>query len=294
MAKIPKWQTDPVWAIRRARKRKEKLPEELEKLFSNNPDLCLAYFKDVIRTKNPPGWPGSAESLSDFLIDSICSHYEKEFNCLDKNSVRLSNVRKSAANWILSYASLGGEINEKLTDLFVQAIYPHINSHYDWGRAKASKLVQILDYKINSNLEKAILICPEIAVDYAKKSKKRMPLEIEEKNLLQVHIDDFIDYVEIIFGGKRAPENIELLLTKSPPAAVQYAERIVHGKLPDFIHSSLIMQTFGEEKEYIKESVSYYLDFIKKIKNYTLRTLEDFDKKETVENVIKKLTNLNE
>lgn len=281
MMKIPKWQTDPIWALRRAKKRKEKLPEEVEELFIGKPDYCLSYFKDTIKTLGE-------NKLPDFLIDSVCDHYRAEFASPINNSPRLNVSRKAAASWVVSYAAFGGQINDKINDLFIESVSQHMNSHYDWGRSKVLKLAEILNYEINKNLENLIWNFSDCAVDYATKSKKRMPPEIEEKNLLEVDEDNFIEYVQSIFNG-RAPENIELLLIKMPSAACQYAKNIIKGKLPEAIHSSLIMQTFGDADYTIKEPVVEYLNFIEKIKIYAIRILEEFDECDTVGSVLKKI-----
>jgi hypothetical protein len=172
--KIPKWQTDPVWALRRAKKRKEKLPLEVEKLFLGKPDYCLSYFKDTIKILGE-------NKLPDFLTDSVCYHYKAEFASPINNAPRLNVAHKAAASWVISYAAFGGVISEEINDLFVDAVYSNMKSHYDWGRTKALKLAELLNYKINENLED--LMWKFCAIDYSIKSKKRMPLEIEEKNL---------------------------------------------------------------------------------------------------------------
>lgn len=276
--KIPKWQTDPVWALRRAKKRNERLPEEVEKLFFVKPDYCLLYFKDTLKLLGE-------NKLPDFLVNSVCDHYKAELKSIFNNAPRLNVARKAAASWVVSYISFGGQINDRINDLFVESIYQNLSSHYDWGRTKILKLAELLNYNLREDLEN--LLWNFCAIEYSVKSKKRMPLEIEEKNLLEAEEDSFIEYVQSIFKG-RAPENIELLLIKMHPStACEYAKTIIQGKLPEVIHSSLIMQTFGDSDYNTKESVTEYLNFIEKIKIYAIRVLEEFDENATVGSVLK-------
>jgi hypothetical protein len=275
---LPKWQTDANWAVRRAKRKKQRLPEEVESLFAGHPDHCLSYTRDALRS-----------SLPDFLVESVCNHYREEIDSNLNSTARLAHAQKAAALWIIAYVVSGGKLNDSLKALFIDATHSHMNYHYDWGRSKVLKLAEVLGNDVFSELENLIWKQPDCAFNYCKTHQKRMPVEHEEKNLLEAEDEQFVEYVKLIFKGERASDDIERLLLEKPIAACMYAESVSHGKLPEAIHSSLIMRTFGNTDDEIKESISEYLDFVKKTKIHASNVLAEFDKNDTVESVLKKL-----
>jgi len=281
--KIPKWQTDADWALRRAKKRKERLPIEVEELFKGKPDHCLSYQVNCLSYLS--------QSLSNELTHSVCDHFRELLNDKLNNPARLSVAQKMISSWIINYVNNKGELTSELDNIFIEVTADHIDSSYDWGTARCLKMVSLLGEKISSDLENLIWSHHSTALEYSEKTGKRIPEQFEINHLKMIGTQEFIAYVKKIFKG-RATEQIEVeILVENPQKACEYAEEIVRGKLPDSIHSSMIMKSFGDSENEDKFSIIKYLNFIKLTKNYTIGVLKEFDKSETVGDVLRKLDN---
>lgn len=64
-------------------------------------------------------------------------------------------------------------------------------------------------------------------------------------------------YAKNILEGERLPEKLEQVFANDPQSAYLYAKHIIKGKLPDFIHTALVL--CGNNGEESKHFVSKYL-----------------------------------
>jgi hypothetical protein len=287
--KLPKWKTDPLWALRRAKRRKERLPIEAEQLLKGRPDDCLSYARDVLNSRLP-----------EYLEDSVLDHFETNLAAVPSDpsgtspnlyEKKRATIQKKASNWILNYSQVGheageGEISEKVMRLFLKYASQNMESMYDWGQPSSLRLAKNLGHNIHQELESLLWSIPTTAIAYYRQSGKRIPEEFERLTLLEVDEQEFVEYVLAIFKG-RAPENLEIILLEKPVTACRYAEIVLGSKLPEDIHSSLIMRTFGDMEEDESEAITSYLNFVKKTRYFTKKVLEEFDKTTTVEQVLK-------
>jgi hypothetical protein len=192
----------------------------------------------------------------------------------------------------MKYASQIGRLPKKMEEIFISDLKENMSSRYDWGCAYALKYSRICEDKINEDLEQCFWKIENVAFEYSMQSKKRIPEEYEEDRLKELDDDDFITYCKQFFKG-RAPENIEKILLDNFDFAYVYAKNIMHGQLPEEIHTSIIMRSFGKEDEYEgRFSISDYIKFIKSTHIAMIHLLANFDKNDTVEDVIRKIGNI--
>lgn len=64
-------------------------------------------------------------------------------------------------------------------------------------------------------------------------------------------------YAMNILKGSRLPPKLEELFATDPESAYKYAKHIIKGRLPDFVHNALIINSF--EKNEMKQYVAKYL-----------------------------------
>ena len=280
----PKWMTETVWALRRA-KREGRLPEETELLFLGEPELCFRYSK-AIRARLPEN-----------LEESVCACLEGE-QSVWATAIRKacgsssSNLQdpyqdKTVVNWIISYMQSVGEITPRMQKIIVTRIKGHVGSSYDWGFERALKYASLCNNEIPEGLEETIW-SHECAFNYAMHSGKRIPPGLEPEIISKFLDDDeVVSYSRKIFNGRLPPE-LERLLADMPDAALAYAREIIIGKLPEELHTAMIMKSFENNNEF-KRIISQYLDFVKLTYNHTRSTLANFDKNATVEEVLKSI-----
>lgn len=274
----PKWMTETVWALRRA-KRKGKLPEETELLFLGEPELCFRYSK-AIRARLPEN-----------LEESVCACLEGEQSGGSSSNhnpmLQDPDQDKTVVNWIISYMQSVGEITPRMQKIIVTRIKSHVGSRYAWGFERALKYASLCNNEIPEGLEEAIW-SHECAFNYAMQSGKRIPPDLEPEILSKFLDDDeVVSYSRKIFNGRLPPE-LERLLADMPDAALAYAREIIIGKLPEELHTAMIMKSFENNNEF-KRVISEYLDFVKLTYNHTRSTLANFDKNTTVEEVLKSI-----
>lgn len=261
----PKWMTDKLWALRRAR-RKGRLPEEVELLFLGDPEFCFRY-SEAIRAKLPEN-----------LEESVCDQLERE-NTHDDRVV---------VNWIISYRLAVGEITPRMQNIIVERLKDHVGSRYDWGVERALKYSSLCNNEIPEELERALWSNEYSAFKYAMQSGKRIPPDLEPEILSKFFDEDeVVSYSKKMFGGRLPPE-LERLLADMPEAALGYAREIMIGRLPEELHTAMIMKSFENNKA-VGQTVSEYLDFVKSTYNYTRSTLANFDRDATVEEVLKSI-----
>lgn len=263
--KKPKWMTDKVWALRRA-ERKGRLPEEIELLFFGDPEFCFRY-SESIKARLPVN-----------LEESVCNELEHDPTHQDRVVV----------NWIITYKQNVGELSPRMHRIIVDRLKSHVGSRYDWGIERALKYASLCNNEIPEDLEKTLWRNEYSAFKYAMQSGKRIPKELEAEVFSRFFDEtEVVLYSKKMFGG-RLPPDLECLLVEMPEAALGYAKEIIVGRLPDEIHTAMIMKTFECNKEF-GQTVSEYLDFVKSTYNYTRSTLANFDKNATVEDVLKSI-----
>lgn len=282
--KLAKWQTDPRWAFRRAKRRQERLPIETEQLLKDDPQLCYSYAVEVLNDKLPQ-----------YLEDSVCENFENSVESSKNDPRKKARAEKSVATWIINYnrnvcAPSKIQLSDKLIQLFIKVVKENIESAYDWGQNSILILSREL-VNVPKEIEDLMWSNPQAAFKYHSQSSKRIPQEFEYNCLLHLEEEEFVEYVKNIFKG-RAPEHLENILLEKPVAACKYAEFVMGGKLPEAIHSSLIMRTFGNQEDYEAEAINNYINFVRKTHFFTKIVLADFDKTATVEEVLKHLQNL--
>jgi len=261
----PKWMTDKVWALRRA-KRKGRLPEEVEILFLGEPELCFRYSEAI------------GARLPENLEESVCDHLEGDNNHQDRVVV----------NWIISYRQSVGEITPRMQKIIVTRLKSHVGSRYDWGVERALKYAYLCNNEIPEDLERAIWSNEYSAFKYAMQSGRRIPADLEPEILSKFFDEDEVaSYSRKMFNGRLPPE-LERLLADMPDAALVYAKEIIIGRLPEELHTAMIMKSFENNKG-VGQTVSEYLYFVKSTYNYTRSTLANFDKNTTVEEVLKSI-----
>jgi hypothetical protein len=258
----PKWMTDKLWALRRAR-RKGRLPEEVELLFVGDPEFCFRY-SEAIGARLPAN-----------LEESVCDQLEGEKTHDDRVVV----------NWIISYKQAVGEITPRMQSVIVARLKDHVGSRYDWGIERALKYASLCNNEIPEGLERALWNNEYSAFKYAMQSGRRIPPDLEPEILSKFFDEDeVVSYSKKMFNGRLPPE-LESLLADMPEAALGYAREIMIGRLPEELHTAMIMKSFENNKG-IGQTVSEYLDFVKSTYNYTRSTLANFDKNATVEEVL--------
>jgi hypothetical protein len=137
-------------------------------------------------------------------------------------------------------------------------------------------------------LERAIWSNEYSAFKYAMQSGKRIPADLEPEILSKFFDEDEVaSYSRKMFNGRLPPE-LERLLADMPDAALVYAKEIIIGRLPEELHTAMIMKSFENNKG-VGQTVSEYLYFVKSTYNYTRSTLANFDKNTTVEEVLKSI-----
>jgi len=263
MKKIPKWQTDKQWALRRAKRRKERLPEETEKLFVGEEECIIAY-AGVLHEIN--------QAVPEFL----------ELSFFDR--IKTYKDRK-AANKIIDYAyhSKGRLKNADLENFLFDLISKEISSPYDWGTALLLRYAHIcVDDKFPERMMKLFWSSPHCALTFSTQYKKRIPEKYELECLKKFDPDDYVNYALNIFNG-RMPENLEELIILRPEFARFYAENVVQGILSQKIHNAIILRSFEDEH---KESISDYLQFVEKVHAYTRTYLDHFEGNATVDEVL--------
>jgi hypothetical protein len=261
----PKWMTDKTWALRRSNK-KGRLPEEVELIFLGDPEFCFRY-AEAIGTKLP-----------DNLENSVCEKLEAD----------QENHDRTIVNWIISYKQSIGEITARMQDILVTRLKSHVGSRYDWGVERALKYASLCNNEIPEDLERAIWSNEYSAFKYAMQSGRRIPADLEPEILSKFFDEDEVaSYSRRMFNGRLPPE-LERLLADMPDAALVYAKEIIIGRLPEELHTAMIMKSFENNKG-VGQTVSEYLDFVKSTYNYTRSTLANFDKNTTVEEVLKSI-----
>lgn len=258
----PKWMTDKLWALRRS-KRKGRLPEEVELLFLGDPEFCFRYAEAVGR-------------LPENLENSVCEKLEEDRETHDRTIV----------NWIISYKQTVGEITPRMQNILVNKLKNRLASKYDWGIERALKYALLCENVIPEDLERSLWSNEYSAFKYAVQSGKRVPPDLEPKAISEFFDEDeVVSYSMKMFGG-RLPFELECLLANKPDAALEYAKKIIIGRLPEALHTAMIMKSFENGAN---DSVSEYLEFVKSSYNYARSTLANFDKNATVEDVLKSI-----
>lgn len=56
----------------------------------------------------------------------------------------------------------------------------------------------------------------------------------------------------------RLPEKLEMILANDPQSCYLYAKHVIKGQLPDALHSAILMGSFGESNEWIKQYVEEF------------------------------------
>lgn len=64
-------------------------------------------------------------------------------------------------------------------------------------------------------------------------------------------------YAKNILGGQRLPEKVEEVFAKDPASAYLYAKHILKGRLPDCVHTALVIGGFTDDES--KQAISQYL-----------------------------------
>lgn len=261
--KKPKWTTDPAWALRRANK-KGRLPEEVEKLFVGEPGYCLTYAK-AIKSRLPPVLE---ESIPPILGD------------------KSRTDDRTAANWIITYRQHASEISAEMEHVLIRSLRGHVGSRYDWGVERALKYATLCE-KVPDEMERMLWGNEYSAFRYSMQSGKRIPAEFEAKMVSKFEDDDLVDYSVKMFGGRMPPE-LEVLLTNMPDAALAYAKEVMTGRLPEEIHTAMVMKSFGDN-ENDRRAVCEYMEFVKMSYKYTRSTLANFDRNATVGEVLESI-----
>lgn len=275
--KRPKWQTDTVWALRRARK-KGRLPDEVEQLFFGDVDYCLQYAR-AVRDNTKVGHFRLSEMLEKSITDVF-----------DNPECPLHHDRK-VVDWITSYKQCAIEIDPKFEEIFIKRIKDACQTRYDWGSERLLKYAALCG-TVSEKLEEVLWGNEYTAFKYSTSSGKRIPKSFELDFLSKFDEDEIVSYSKKIFKGRLPPE-LESVLTNTPDAALQYAKEIIHGQLPDSIHTAMVMKTFEKNKQ-VDYAVSQYLDFVKEAQRHTMSILANFDKNATVDDVLKAIGEKNE
>jgi len=263
--KMPKWMTDKVWALRRA-SRKGRLPEEVEALFVGEPEFCFRY-SEAIKSRLPVN-----------LEESVCDELESDKNHQDRIVV----------NWIISYKQTVGELTPRMQRILVDRLKGHVGSRYDWGIERALKYAALCNNVIPEDLERALWSNEYSAFKYAMQSGKRIPRDFEAEVVSKFFDEDeVVSYSKKMFGG-RLPPDLEGLLAGMPEAALGYAREIMVGRLPEALHTAMIMKSFENNGD-VGQTVSEYLEFVKVTYNHTRSTLANFDKNATVGEVLQSI-----
>lgn len=270
MKKIPKWQTDKEWALRRARRRKERLPEDVEKLFIGEEEHILSY-TGVLSSIN--------QSTPDFLERSFIDQIK-------------TLTDRRAASKILDYAFYGkGRLkNLELENVLYDMVSKVISSPYEWGTTILLRYASLCGKDFPEKMENLFWGSAQCALSYSTQHGKRIPEKYEVNCLKHLDSDDFVTYATKIFNG-RMPENLEELIISRPELAFDYAEQVVKGILPEKIHNALILRSF--ENEY-KESIRDYMDFVEKVHSYTRSVLAHFSNETAVGEVARLIGEKNE
>lgn len=259
----PKWQTDKVWALRRAN-RKGKLPDEAESLFIGDPEFCFGYAR-ALNSRLP-------EPLENSLIEELDD--EKKY------------ADRTVANWIISYKQYSPDIHPKLEKILLKRLKGHMGNRYDWATERALKYASLCE-NVPAVLEKELWANEHGAIRYVMQSGKRIPESLEAGIFSKFDDEDVVIYAKKIFKG-RLPDNLENLLANMPDAALNYAKEVMLGRLPEQVHTAMVMKSFENNRE-VGSTVSDYLDFVKMTYNYVRSTLANFDKKDTVGDVLKSI-----
>lgn len=266
--KLPKWKTDPVWALRRAI-RKGRLDADTEKVFIGKLDTSLRYAKEVIRGRLP-----------EYIEESIADAIENE----EKPNRRSSS---SIVNWILSYAEilkapLPDRLHKILIKKYKEGVWPRRNiSSYAKNFKQVPKEILNLVYE-DSN----------VAVEYAVETNTKLPEKIEKNIIKNCDEDDVVKYAKKVYKG-RLPESLEAAMTDHPETLYKYAKEIVFGQLPAHLHSAMIMKSFEEKDEWETGTIKCYLNFVKRTNNYVINYLNNLDPNTKVSDAIKELGEIN-
>ena len=131
-----------------------------------------------------------------------------------------------------------------------------------------------------------------MSMAYSIQTKKRMPIDIEEKTLREADDEDLIIYFRLFFSDG-IPENIEKILLQKPITACMYAKSVSFAKLPYYIHNYFIMKTFEDCPDIILDEIKDYLHFLGTVNKCVKNALTEFDKNDTVGYVLENMEKLN-
>lgn len=56
----------------------------------------------------------------------------------------------------------------------------------------------------------------------------------------------------------RLPDKLEMVLANDPQSCYLYAKHVIKGQLPDALHNAILMSSFGESNEWIKQYVEEF------------------------------------
>lgn len=257
----PKWQTDPLWALRRAI-RKGRLSSDIEKVFAGNADVCLRYAREVIRGRLP-----------DFLEESLLD----AFNNNSDTSGHYGNDR--IRNWLFSYADVVGPLPDAFHNLLIKKSSE--NRPYRRNLVSYAKRFEV----VPKELEDLLYADYNSALEYALATNKKLPEKVEKYVIKNCDDDDVVNYAKKIYKG-RLPESLEKELTDHPEMLYRYAKEIMFGQLPNFLHSAMVMKSFDEDDEWVKGTIKSYMNFVKRSNNYAINLLRNLDQNLKVSDVL--------
>ena len=254
-------------ALRKAKK--ERLREEEERLFLGDPESCGAYASIL------------GSRLPGFLEDSVCDVFDSS---LAAEPDPEENIEYDVAYWILAYLTNCGGLSDRMESMFFRCVCSNMGDRYGFA---SSVVASYLNHRADlpEEYENIIWANGNVAVDYAISNCKRIPSGIEEGVVLNnMNSDEFANYCNAVFRGK-APENIERAIVDRHDLCLSYAQEVLFGPLPGFLHSAMTMKSFGDQSEQVSE----YFEFIKETRKFVVATLVNFDKNATVKEVLEEL-----
>lgn len=254
----PKWQTDPLWALRRAI-RKGRLSSDIEKVFIGNADICLRYAKEVIRGRLP-----------DFLEEGILNAFKNKSTTYSDTNIR---------NWLFSYADVVGPLPDAFHNLLIKKCSE--NRPYRRNLVSYAKRFEV----VPKELEDLIYADYNSALEYALATSKKLPEKVEKNIIKNCDDDDIVNYAKKIYKG-RFPESLEKELADHPEMLYRYAKEIMFGQLPTFLHSAMVMKSFDEDDEWVKGTIKSYMNFVRRSNNYAINLLKNLDQNSKVSDVL--------